>query len=150
MSQIADLLIPTHVHCQLEGSSRKRVLQHVAQLLASPELSEDALFDGLMARERLGSTGLGEGVAIPHCRLPCQKMQVALVSLNKAIDYEAVDGDPVDLLFFLIVPDHETQAHLDALAQLSKVFADSEYRNQLRRCESDQELLHTMHQLLAA
>jgi PTS system nitrogen regulatory IIA component len=93
-----------------------------------------------MARERLGSTGLGEGVAIPHCRIPCKRAMGAFLQLSKGIDYEAVDAQKVDLLFTFVVPLEETTAHLELLASLARMFNNSENRKRLRSCGSDGEL----------
>ena len=101
------------------------------------ELSARKVFDELMTRERLGSTGLGDGVAIPHCRLSCSRIVGAFLTLDSAIDYEAMDDRPVDLLFVLIVPHAETAAHLDILAALAGVFSELENRNRLRAIGSD-------------
>lgn len=148
MSLLANLIQPANMLCKDAAKSRKRVLQSVAETMADADVSADDLFDGLMGRERLGSTGLGEGVAIPHCRTNCQQMQVAMVTLTEPIDYEAIDGEPVDILFVLVVPTQETQAHLDALAELSAVFADADNRARLRQCRQADNLAETMRELL--
>ena len=149
MFRVEELLGETNVRARSGAASRKRALQEIAALLAGDGVTQDALFDALMARERLGSTGLGEGVAIPHCRLPTQEIRVALLSLAAPIDYEASDGEAVDLLFVLVVPADEPSAHLEALAALSETFADPGNRSTLRACTSDAELCATMTDLLA-
>ena len=138
-----------NVRCKLAANSRKRALELISEFVSDDTLSADTIFDGLMTRERLGSTGLGEGVAIPHCRLACPKMQVAFVSLANPVDFEASDSEYVDLLFVLIVPNEETSAHLQALANLSEIFADPDNRQALRACTSDDELLRTIQQMAA-
>ena len=154
MQQLANLITADNVLCQESAKSRKRVLQDVATLLAptigAQGVGEDELFDQLMARERLGSTGLGDGVAIPHCRVPCATMQVALVTLAQAIDYEASDGKNVDLLFFLIVPEDERVAHLNALAALAEVFSNPQQRTALRACNDKLSLQTSMQGFLNA
>ena len=149
MFDIDRLLDEENVACNLEAASRKRALQLIAEMVADEELNADLLFDELMARERLGSTGLGEGVAIPHCRVDCPTMRVAFVLLPKPIDYEAADGEPVDLLFTLIVPVEEQHAHLEALAKLSGVFSDAGNRRALRSCQSAAALKQTLRAQLA-
>lgn len=144
MSLLADLLDDASVLCAVEAKSRKRVLQSIAELMADERVNADSLFEALMERERLGSTGLGDGVAIPHCRISCEQMKVALVTLAEPIDYEALDGQPVDLLFVLVVPVNETHAHLDALAELSRVFAQADKRQQLRTCRDPGTLAAAM------
>lgn len=149
MFRVEELLGDTNVRCRVRAASRKRVLQDIAELLAGDGVSDDELFEALMDRERLGSTGLGSGVAIPHCRLPTTEMRVALLSLAEAIDYEASDGVPVDLLFVLVVPADEPKAHLDALAALAETFAVAANCTALRACASDADLRRTMTNLLA-
>ncbi len=154
MHPLAELLTANNVRCREPASSRKRILQTVARLMCDEhptgagQLSEDELFDGLMNRERLGSTGLGDGVAIPHCRLSCPSMRIAMVSLDAPIDYEAIDGQGVDLLFVLVVPTDESQVHLDALASLAEIFADQNNRQLLRACQDNSSLLDNMQNLL--
>ena len=151
MHPLAQLLTLNNIVCHAAASSRKRVLQSIATLICADgaeTFDEDELFDELMARERLGSTGLGDGVAIPHCRLSCQQMRVALVTLPEPINYEAMDGQGVDLLFVLVVPVDESQAHLDALAALAEIFSQADNRQTLRACRDDTNLLATMQDLL--
>ena len=102
-----DSLLP--VDCVRSGvavNSRKAVLEWVADRLAMvhPGISSRSLFNALMERERLGSTGLGAGVAVPHCRLDCPRLMGALLSLTRPVSFDAPDGEPVDLLFILIAP----------------------------------------------
>lgn len=118
------------------GSSKKRVLENASQLVADTVdgLDAEEIFTGIIGRERLGSTGLGEGVAIPHCRLEnCQETIGALVKLPEPIDFDAIDGSPVDLLFVLIVPSEATDAHLQTLASLAELFSQAEFRDALRQ-----------------
>ncbi len=148
MSVLTSLLTPEHVRCQSRATSRKRVLQDAAAALTNDEQAADELFDELMARERLGSTALGEGVAIPHCRGACDAMQVCMITTREPVDYEAADGGPVDIFFVLVVPKDEQELHLHALAELSTAFADADHRQALRACGSDRELHEVMHGLL--
>ena len=143
MHHLQTLLEGNRVCCKLPAASRKRALQLVAERLADDHVNADALFDELMARERLGSTGLGEGVAIPHCRFQAPDMRAALVSLPEPVDFEASDGEPVDLLFVLAVPEDEQTAHLEALATLAGIFSQPDNRAQLRACTDDEALRST-------
>ncbi|MCZ6709513.1 MAG: PTS sugar transporter subunit IIA [Gammaproteobacteria bacterium] len=142
MVDITGILSKECTRASVDAHSRKRAIEAAADLLAAnhPELSARKLFDELMARERLGSTGLGEGVAIPHCRIPCQHAMGAFLHLGKGINYEAMDAEKVDLLFAFVVPLEETTAHLELLAGLARMFNDSENRKRLRSCGSDSEL----------
>ncbi len=127
----------------MSAASRKRALQLIAEMMADDDVSADALFDGLMGREKLGSTALGEGVAIPHCRIPADSMRAALVSLPEPVDFEASDGIAVDLLFVLVVPEDEQSAHLEALSALAGIFSQAGNRAALRACVSDDSLRKT-------
>jgi PTS system nitrogen regulatory IIA component len=139
MIDITSILDPHCVSVAIEARSRKRALEVASDMLAAkhPELSARNVFDELMNRERLGSTGLGEGVAIPHCRLSCSQITGAFLTLENAVDYEAMDDQPVDLLFVFIVPHAETGAHLDLLAALARLFGEPENRNRLRTLHCD-------------
>lgn len=126
----------------VEAQSRKRVLEIASDLLAGnhPELSARTLFDDLMNRERLGSTALGEGVAIPHCRTQCDRIHGAFFKLATPVDYDAPDGEPVDLLFVLVVPPNESSAHLEVLSTLARLFQESDNRRALREQPTDAKL----------
>lgn len=125
------------------GASKKRVLQTLAERLASavPGVTELDLFDQLIARERLGSTGLGQGIALPHCRLANIDQPVAaLVKLDEAVDFESPDRQPVDLMFALVVPEAATDEHLQLLAAVVERFNDSETVAALRDTRDPNEL----------
>ena len=142
--KFSNLIKIDQIQLNLEASSKKKVLEAISEIVTEnyPEYSTHKVFETLIERERLGSTGLGEGVAIPHCRIQAPQMRAAFVSLAEPIDYEASDGEPVDLLFVLAVPEDEQHAHLQALAALAGVFSDPDNRTALRNCSSD-ELLRT-------
>ncbi len=125
------------------GGSKKRVLENISEFIAEslPELEAEEIFNGLINRERLGSTGLGEGVAIPHCRLEsCSTALGALIKLPEPIDYDAIDGEPVDLLFVLLVPVEATEEHLQLLASLAERFNQPSFRAQLRAAQGSEAL----------
>ncbi len=142
MVDITRILTKECTLASVDAHSRKRAIEAAADLLAAsyPELSARKLFDELMARERLGSTGLGKGVAIPHCRIPCERVLGGFLHLGEGVEYDAMDAQNVDLLFVLIVPPEETTAHLELLADLARIFSISENRKRLRSCGSDSEL----------
>ena len=150
MQHLRSLLDPARVRCHLPAASRKRALELIAELLCDDTISADDLFDALMARERLGSTALGKGVAVPHCRIAAQTMRAAMVSLPAPIDFEAGDSEPVDLLFVLVVPEGEQKAHLEALSNLAQVFDQPTNRAQLRACHDHAELFATFCQQMDA
>jgi len=151
MFDIRSILEQDCTRSGVAANSRKRLLEYASDLLAEHyELSARQLFDELMSRERLGSTGLGEGVAIPHCRLPCSRIHAACLTLAAPVDYDAADGAPVDLVFVLIVPPEETSAHLEVLAALARLYGSAENRNRLRAAASDKELFEMFTGLLAS
>lgn len=144
---IADFLSPSHVAADIAASSKKRVLETLSQLLASdqPHLSEQSVFESLLARERLGGTGLGHGVAIPHGRLPGNDaINGAFVKLSEPIDYDAIDNRPVDLVFALLVPDDGANEHIQTLAKLAEMFSDQSLLMRLRNATSDEELFENL------
>jgi PTS system nitrogen regulatory IIA component len=141
--EINALITPDRVACQEELSSKKRVLERLGELLATstPSLTDGEIFDSLINRERLGSTGLGKGVAIPHGRVEGLSEPLgALVQLRAGVDFDAIDGQPVDLLFGLLVPHESTEEHLQILASLAKMFSDSELCEQLRQSRDPDRL----------
>lgn len=150
--QIRDILVPERTQASLALASKKRVLEHAATLIERtlatahspdtlPAVTMTAVFDALLSRERLGSTALGEGVAVPHCRLPGSKQTVGvLLQLAEGIDFDAPDGKPVDLLFVLVVPAEATDEHLRMLAHLAGLFNEPVFREGLRGARSSAEL----------
>src|SRR5213595_640877 len=114
MSLVAKLLAPDHVLVDLQASSKKRLFEQAGLLFENHDaIARSQVFDSLFARERLGSTGLGEGVAIPHGRIKGLKEALgALVRLAQPIPFDAPDGNPVSLVFVLLVPEKATEKHL--------------------------------------
>ncbi len=142
MLEVDSLLPADCVGWGITANSRKAVLELAADLLAKAHrgISPRPLFTALMERERLGSTGLGEGVAVPHCRLQCSRLMGALLSLTRPVSFDAFDGEPVDLLFVLIAPEDEPSAHLDTLAGLARIFDNPAERARLRSAGSTEAL----------
>ncbi|MFZ5722308.1 MAG: PTS sugar transporter subunit IIA [Pseudomonadota bacterium] len=142
--QILDILTPARVQAGVVVTSKKRVLEHAAKAVEKALGASDmagTVFDALLARERLGSTALGEGVAVPHCRLAgCTQTVGLLLRLAEGIDYDAPDGRPVDLLFVLVVPQEATDEHLQLLGRVAGMFNDPVMRADLRAAQSGTEL----------
>jgi nitrogen PTS system EIIA component len=133
---LLDLISPARISAGVSASSKKRLLEVVADLLIQDQPAEldRPVFDSLCARERLGSTGLGHGVAIPHGRTPGLTTATgAFVRLREPLDFGAPDGEPVDLVFALAVPEHFTHQHLVLLSQLADMFGDAPFRDSLRK-----------------
>ncbi len=140
---ISDLISPERVACGIHSASKKRALEYLSLLIArtDPELRQLDVFESLIARERLGSTGLGKGIAIPHGRLKSSdKTVAAFVRLDQGVDYDAPDGEPVDLLCALMVPPESTEEHLQILASLSEMFSDPQMRDKLRHADSAEDI----------
>ncbi len=145
MTTISELLTPARTQCGAEVSSKKRALEQLSELLVADQTASEemarSVFEGLCVRERLGSTGLGRGVALPHSRAAdIEQPRAAIMRLAKPIDFDAPDRSPVDLLFGLLVPEHGNDEHLRILSRLAEMFRDDALCAQLRQCSSDQEL----------
>ncbi len=135
MRSLNEILTPGRTACRVQGISKKRLFETIAGIVSEdyPGLPQHEVLDQLNARERLGSTGMGEGIAIPHCRVAnCVSPIGALLTLEEAIDYEAPDDRPVDLLFVLLVPEEAHQEHLDILAEVARLFSQHEFCKRLR------------------
>lgn len=134
--QLIDLLVPARVRADIQASSRKRLLETIATTLVQPDGDaelERRIYDSLCARERLGSTALGHGVAIPHGRINGLATPAgAFLKLATPLPFDAIDEQPVDLVFALVVPEHFTQQHLLLLSQLAEMFSDSAFCQRLR------------------
>lgn len=144
---IRDLITTERVVCDSEVTSKKRTLELLGELIArdEPNLTAREVFDSLLGRERLGSTGLGHGVALPHGRLNQSRQAIgAFVKLRQGIDFDAIDQQPVDMVFALVVPEHFTDEHLKILAYLAEMFSDKSFCEQLRAADSD----HGLHEQL--
>ena len=143
MIRLETILTPGRSLVNVPGGSKKRVLEKVANVIAeqAPELEMSDIFEKLVAREKLGSTGFGNGIAIPHCRLKaCTTPVSALLHLETPIDYDAIDGAPVDLLFVLLVPEAATDAHLELLRQIASMLDRPEVRKRLRSAVTNEAL----------
>ncbi|MAT52801.1 MAG: PTS fructose transporter subunit IIA [Porticoccaceae bacterium] len=143
--KIADILTPEHAYCNVDGVSKKRVLENLSIFLNDDQdvsgTESDAIYQKLLERERLGSTGIGSGVAVPHCRVPgCTRITGVLLKLSDQVDFDAIDGEPVDLVFALMVPDEHNDAHLQALALIAELLQDESSRRRLRGATSNQSL----------
>jgi PTS system nitrogen regulatory IIA component len=145
--QVTQLLELERINCNYAAASKKRALEQISALIThgETELTQSQVFDSLISRERLGSTGLGRGVAIPHARVKNSERTIAaLIKLEDGIDFDAIDGQPVDLLFALLVPEHATEEHLQLLAQLAEMFSDSELVRDLRAADDPSALLSSL------
>jgi PTS system nitrogen regulatory IIA component len=145
----ADLITESRVLSRCEAASKKRLLETLAALLADGDsmLSSTAVFDRLLERERLGSTGLGQGIALPHARVAGIHAPIgAFVQLRGPVAFDAIDDRPVDLAFGLLVPDATDEQHLQLLATLAAAFDDATVREALRAADDSETLLAVFRQ----
>ena len=144
---ISDLLSPERIHCDVHITSKKRLLELISEELArnSDDLSQREIFESLCARERLGSTGLGKGVAIPHGRVKgSEHVEASFIRLKKPMAFDSLDGKPVDLLFAMAVPEQCNEDHLKLLAQVAELFSNNELLDKLRSAETSGKMLQLL------
>lgn len=134
------------IACNPDIRSKKRALEKLSTLLASASDQTSAnIFDKLIERERLGSTGLGQGIALPHGRLgQGDDIIAAFIKLPEAIAFDSADGQPVDLLFALLVPEEKNNDHLQTLAAIAKFFQDKSNQQLMRDSNSSEEILEKL------
>lgn len=146
--QISDVLTldctKSAVHC----TSKKRALEIISQIAAEHSGQDSTeLFECMLNREKMGSTGIGNGIAIPHARMFSTEQAIAvLVQCKDPIEFDAIDNRPVDLLFALLVPDAQCKEHLKTLACMAEKLSDKQILKQLRNAKSDQELYNIVTQ----
>ncbi len=140
--KIQDILKPELVFLDVNIASKKETLEKIAKISSSViACDERNIFDALVERERLGTTGIGKGVAIPHARLTgLTSLFCAFMRVN-SVNFESIDGKPVDLIFFLLVPEESGADHLKALARISKLLRNEEVCEALRKVKTSQEAL---------
>lgn len=144
---IASFLSPDCTVSAVRSNSKKRLFEIVSELAAQqlPELSAKEIFDSLLAREKLGTTGIGNGIAIPHGRLTATDKVVAVfLQCAEPVPFDAIDNRPIDLLFALLVPADRCEQHLKTLAMVAEKLNDKATLKQLRSASSDSELYQIM------
>src|SRR3989338_3978744 len=137
MNLISKILLPDNILLDAESTSKKRVFERVGLLFENnQQIARSQVFDSLFAREKLGSTGLGQGVAIPHGRIKGLREAVAaLVTMKEAIPFDAPDGQPVNIACILLVPEKATDKHLQILSELAQMFSDKQFRESILQCK---------------
>ena len=143
--EIADLLSPAGVVANLKATSKKQALQELSRIAAEVTgLHERTIFDVLLERERLGTTGIGNAIAIPHGKLSnLDKLHGIFARLERPIDFDSIDEQPVDLIFLLLAPESAGADHLKALARVSRLLRDSSACEKLRGTD-DSEALYAL------
>lgn len=140
-----EILSSSRTLAKVRVNSKKRLLELLAKEVTKeiPGANANTIFDAFLSRERLGSTAMGEGIAIPHCRVKqCNKILGFFVQLESSIDFDAMDGKPVDLIFALVVPVEANDEHLQVLSEIAKVFSQASIRTRLRNNNDTDQLLH--------
>ena len=139
--QLLDIITPERIATQMHVTSKKRAFETISEIFASQSsgtLDAHHVFESLNARERLGTTAIDHGVAIPHGRIKNTSETIgAFLQLSNGIDCDAIDRQPVNLMFALLVPEESTEEHLQLLARLASMFSDSELREQLRSAKDN-------------
>ena len=140
--KISALLSPTSIFLDVEVTSKKKLLELIANIVAGrTQLSESAIFGNLLNRERLGSTALGRGFAVPHARVENLDDTLAcFFRLKEAVNFEAPDDVPVDLVFTIVIPEQATEEHLIILSSLARVFSNEEVCEAIRVAGSKDEI----------
>lgn len=143
--EVTELIQPEQVLC-LHAGKKAQLLQDLVRRAAKASgLDVQAILDPVMAREALGSTGVGNGIAIPHARVPgIARFHALFAKLDKPIDFDAVDGQPVDLIVLLLVPEQAQKEHLTALACLSRRLREPEVARQLRALDEPKALYEVL------
>lgn len=141
--QIESLLTLERTRSNQTTGSKRGALELLAQIIAQdiPDIDADDLFRRFLARERLGSTGIGHGIAIPHCRINSSIGAVgALITLTQPIEFDSIDAEPVDILFAMLVPEEAHDEHLKNLAALAGALTRGEFRQRLRAADDNSAL----------
>ncbi|CAA0300690.1 sugar-specific enzyme IIA component of PTS [Alteromonas infernus] len=133
--------------CAVQCNSKKRILEIIADIAAKNNESIDqaTVLNSLMSRERMGSTGIGNGIALPHGRLPgLEKVIAIVVTSTPAINFDALDEKPVDIFFALLVPEEQTEGHLQTLATVAGKLSDKETIKAIRRASTSDDILSAL------
>lgn len=146
---LQDILTLDCTQCAVPVHSKKRLLEQICQLAANKliDANPTELLESLLNRETMSSTGIGNGIAIPHGKLKNTDQAIAVfLTTEQAIDFDAIDNKPVDIFICLFVPQDKTQEHLEALQSIAKLFSDRKTAKQIRKCTSQQEMFNLIQQ----
>lgn len=141
--KLSNILSLDSILCHAPANSKKRLLEQICQLAITrvTDIEEDELLDSLLDREKMGSTGIGNGIAIPHGRIPNNNSAIAvLITTEQPIEFDAIDSREVDVFISLFVPEDSCQEHLDTLQNIAKLFSNKDILKQVRKCTSKQDL----------
>ena len=141
---INDIISLGRTQCSVECQSKKRIFEIISEIAVqqSPELDQAEVLSSLISREKMGSTGIGNGIAIPHGRIKgLENMIAVIVTSNKAIEFDAIDSLPVDIFFAILVPDEQTDKHLQALSGIARKLSDKEIVKAIRKAENKNQIV---------
>lgn len=140
--KISDLMPVDSILLSVKAKNKRQLLQEIAQFAAEKtKISDRTIFDTILERENLGSTGFGGGTALPHGRLAeIDKVRIFFAKLSNPVDFEAIDNKPIDIMFLLLSPESNGADHLTALAQISRILKDTNLVNKLRKACSKEEI----------
>ena len=145
--EIKDILSPDCTVCSIQGTSKKRVFEIISQVASEhiSEVDQNAILMSLLNREKMGSTGIGKGIAIPHGRLVgLTKVMAILLTCTPPIEFDSIDNRPVDVFFAILVPEDQAQGHLQTLATIATKLSDKEVVKALRSATDSQQLFETI------
>lgn len=148
---LQDILTLDCTQCAVPVNSKKRLLEKICQLAANKlsDSNHTDLLGSLLNREKMGSTGIGNGIAIPHGKLNNTNKAIAVfLTTKQAIDFDAIDNKPVDIFICLFVPQNSTQEHLETLQSIAKLFSDRKTAKQIRKCTNQQEMFNLIQQTI--
>ena len=143
--KLQEILTPDCIKCLATVSSKKRILELICALASNkiPGIDQHVLLDSLMEREKMSSTGIGHGIAIPHGRLPnAQQVIAVLITTEKAIVFDAIDNQAVDVFIALFVPENSCDEHLSTLQSIARLFSGKDNSKMIRRCQSNEQLFN--------
>ena len=141
--KLKNILTPDCTLCAVPGSSKKRIFDTICSLAArkTSELTHQDLLDSLMKREQMGSTGIGNGIAIPHGKLSQGSQTIAVVvTTSQPISFDTIDNQPVDIFIALFVPEEHCKEHLSTLQSIATFFGNKKSSKQIRKCQDDEQL----------
>ncbi|WP_339388561.1 PTS IIA-like nitrogen regulatory protein PtsN [Vibrio caribbeanicus] len=144
--QLSEILTLNCTKSAVQCTSKKRALEMISEIVAEQTgQSSNVLFECMLSREKMGSTGIGNGIAIPHARMQSSDKAIAvLLQCESPIEFDAIDNRPVDLLFALLVPDAQCKEHLKTLSSMAERLNNKQILKQLRKAQTDQELYDIM------
>lgn len=147
--RLQDILTRDCTQCAVPASSKKHILEKISLLAAEKmgNCNTSDLLESILNREEMGSTGIGNGIAIPHARLNnTDKAMAVLLTTKKAIDFDAIDNQAVDIFICLIIPQNSTQEHLNTLQSIAQLFSERNTAKQVRKCTNDLQLFDLIQQ----